>query len=54
MLSFLAETSHPGTRGIDKMHEDLDRTPKRWTWVWLNPLAPLALLRSPLLLLMVG
>ncbi|SJL05157.1 uncharacterized protein ARMOST_08530 [Armillaria ostoyae] len=52
MLLFLPETSHPGTRGIDKMHEDLDRMPKHWTWVWLNPLAPLALLCSPLLLLM--
>ncbi|KAK0455358.1 MFS general substrate transporter [Desarmillaria tabescens] len=52
MLFFLPETSHPGTRGIDKTHENVESAPKRWTWVWLNPLAPLALLRSPLLMLM--
>jgi len=39
----LPETSHPGTRGIDKEHAS-GRYPR---WVWLNPLSGLALLRSP-------
>ncbi|KLO19712.1 MFS general substrate transporter [Schizopora paradoxa] len=43
ILLLLPETSHPGTRGIDKEHES-GRYSK---WVWLNPLSGLALLRSP-------
>ncbi|OCH87265.1 MFS general substrate transporter [Obba rivulosa] len=39
---FLPETSHPGTRGVDKVAET-----GRRTWVWLNPFRCLALLRAP-------
>ncbi|KAI0698008.1 major facilitator superfamily domain-containing protein [Cytidiella melzeri] len=44
---FQPETSHPGTRGIDRQINSEGR-PK---WVWLNPLANIALLRSPNVLL---
>ena len=46
---FQPETSHPGTRGIDRQINSEGR-PK---WVWLNPLTNLALLRSPNVLLVV-
>ncbi|KAG7453248.1 MFS general substrate transporter [Guyanagaster necrorhizus] len=49
MFFFLPETSHPGSRGIDKMLEEEDA--KQRKWVWLNPFSPLALLRSPNLML---
>ncbi|PBK92229.1 MFS general substrate transporter [Armillaria gallica] len=51
MFFFLPETSHPGSRGIDKMREADGPLSKRWKWVWLNPFASLALLRSPNLML---
>ncbi|GBE82904.1 MFS general substrate transporter [Sparassis crispa] len=41
---YLPETSHPGARGVDKSAED---EPEGWRWVWLNPFASIALLRSP-------
>ncbi|KAF8061835.1 major facilitator superfamily domain-containing protein [Lyophyllum atratum] len=44
MLLFFPETSHPGTRGIDKLPAASRK------WVFVNPLRPLALLRSPNLL----
>ncbi|KAH9921917.1 MFS general substrate transporter [Amylocystis lapponica] len=44
-LLYLPETSHPGTRGVDKASLDADST--KWKWVWLNPFACLALLRAP-------
>lgn len=58
MHLWLPETSHPGTRGVDKAIEDdgsanfpagegnAVRT-RAWRWVWLNPLGCLELLRSP-------
>jgi hypothetical protein len=58
---FLPETSHPGSRGIDKLleeeaHVGLDPGAKkrRWRWVWLNPFGALALLRGPNVLLVVS
>ncbi|KAG2021362.1 multidrug transporter, variant 3 [Coprinopsis cinerea AmutBmut pab1-1] len=47
VLLWLPETSHPGTRGIEKI--DAQSLP-RWRPVILNPLRPLALLRSPVML----
>jgi len=41
MWLFFPETSHPGTRGVDKLPEGSSRL------VFVNPLKPLALLRSP-------
>ncbi|KAH7924084.1 MFS general substrate transporter [Leucogyrophana mollusca] len=41
----LPETSHPGTRGIEKLPES-----RRSRFVWINPLGSLWLLRSPNLL----
>lgn len=43
VLAFLPETSHPGTRGVDKMIEKDGKS----GWVWLNPFKAIALLRSP-------
>ncbi|EIN08118.1 MFS general substrate transporter [Punctularia strigosozonata HHB-11173 SS5] len=59
---FLPETSHPGTRGIEKaleaegIHAVSGLAPgevakeRRWKWYWLNPFSSLNLLRSPNLL----
>ncbi|KAF5386894.1 hypothetical protein D9615_002116 [Tricholomella constricta] len=41
MALFFPETCHPGTRGVDKIPEDSSKL------VFVNPLKPLALLRSP-------
>ncbi|GLB35683.1 putative sugar (and other) transporter [Lyophyllum shimeji] len=41
MLLFFPETSHPGMRGMDKVSTGSSR------FVFVNPLKPLALLRSP-------
>jgi len=49
MYFLFPETSQPGARGIDKM--SLEDRPKRF--IFINPLRPLALLRSPNLLLIV-
>jgi len=52
MYFFFPDTSHPGSRGIDKLAAD---DPKRQrTIIFINPLRPLWLLRSPNLLLIVG
>lgn len=45
---FLPETSHPGTRGVDKAEGG------RLRWVWLNPFGSVALLRSPNVTLVVS
>jgi hypothetical protein len=45
MLWFLSETSHPGSRGVDKLELGTARK-----WVILNPFRSLGLLRSPNLL----
>lgn len=45
---FLPETSHPGTRGIDKVARDSQGS--RPAFVWVNPLSSLWLMRSPNLL----
>ncbi len=55
---FFPETSHPGVRGIEKprqtrqIEEDQGGSLKEnhLGWVWVNPLRPLWLLRSPNLL----
>ncbi|KAF8162628.1 MFS DHA1 amino acid exporter [Crassisporium funariophilum] len=47
VVSFFPETSHPGERGVDKLEPGLHPT---WRPVFINPLAPIALLRSPNLL----
>ena len=44
------ETSQPGARGIDKL--TLDDQPQKF--IFVNPLRPLALLRSPNLLFIVS
>lgn len=55
----LPETSHPKTRGIDKLHEvkhpegNESKLSLR-KLVWVNPLASLWLLRSPNLLAVVS
>lgn len=49
-MFFLSETSHPGTRGVDKLVEAEGRS----RWVWLNPFKCLSLLRSPNIMLLVS
>ncbi|KAJ3575473.1 hypothetical protein NP233_g1075 [Leucocoprinus birnbaumii] len=51
VLSFFPETSHPGTRGIDKYKKNGKSLPK-WRPVVLNPFSQLLLLRSPVMLSM--
>ena len=59
VLFFLPETSHPGTRGIDKLSDNSDR-PRDRNWlklnipVILNPFSPLLMLRSPIVLIAVS
>jgi len=48
ILAFFPETYHPGQRGVDKL--DSARA-ARWWPVFINPLRPLGILRSPNLLL---
>ncbi|KXN87022.1 Quinidine resistance protein 1 [Leucoagaricus sp. SymC.cos] len=48
MLFAFPETSHPGTLGVDQQPESSGRN--SWLPVFINPLSPLALLRSPNLL----
>ena len=58
IVFFFPETSHPGVRGIEKtrkarQHEaqrDGSTQPEAVNWVWVNPVKPLWLLRSPNLL----
>lgn len=47
------ETSHPGSRDIDK-YGDAGKSLPKWRPVILNPLTPLAMLRSPIILSVVG
>ena len=52
MFFFFPETSQPGARGIDKLKvEEGDRYRKRL--IFVNPLRPMLLLRSPNLFLIV-
>ena len=44
----MPDTSHPGTRGIDKEFDGKSK------WVWLNPFKCLWFMRSPNLLAMVS
>ena len=44
---FLSETSHPGTRGVDKLEGG------KFKLVWLNPFQSLSLLQSPNVTLVV-
>jgi len=44
----MPETSHPGTRGVDKQFDG------EFKWVWLNPFRCLWFMRSPNLLAMVS
>ena len=48
MYFLFPETSQPGARGIDKLALE-----ERTKFIFINPLRPLALLRSPNLLLIV-
>ena len=48
MFIYLPETAQPGTRGIDGMKHHHSRI------IFINPLRPLALLRSPNLLFIVS
>ncbi|KZT09415.1 MFS general substrate transporter [Laetiporus sulphureus 93-53] len=52
MFRYLPETSHPGTRGVDKLASASECSSKRVGWVWLNPFSSMALLRSPNILAM--
>ena len=60
VIAFLPETSHPGSRGIDKLSNQEDnngfsprKTSSKWKWVWLNPVKSLAVLRGPNILFVV-
>ena len=44
----MPDTSHPGTRGIDKRFDG------KFKWVWLNPFKCLWYMRSPNLLALVS
>jgi len=48
VAAFLPETTHPKTRGVDRLQESLKASgqPHR-KYFWVNPLASLWLLRSP-------
>ncbi|KAF8916710.1 major facilitator superfamily domain-containing protein [Mucidula mucida] len=50
LFTFLPETSHPESRGIDKYRAKLGDS-NGFKWVWLNPFASIAILRSPNILL---
>ena len=52
MYFLLPETSQPGARGIDEM-KAINGIDKSKSFVFVNPLQPLWLLRSPTMLLMV-
>lgn len=51
MLILFPETSHPGTRGIDRRRK---KHPDRSSFKLINPIKPLGLLRSPNLLAVVS
>jgi len=50
---FFPDTSHPGARGIDKLRGP-DSLNKPVGFVFVNPLRPMLLLRSPNLFLIVS
>jgi len=54
VVAFLPETSHPGSRGVEKLACDLIGTHRRWKLGFINPLGALWLLRSPLLMTVVS
>lgn len=56
VITFLPETMHPGTRGIDKakLERVLDIEKRGGGVVLLNPFKALALMKSPVLLLTVS
>jgi len=45
--AFLPETSHYGTRGIDKLRQKEEQGQVRWRKYAVNPLSPLGLLKAP-------
>jgi hypothetical protein len=53
MYSYFPETAQPGTRGIDKL-PGIDSLKHHPRVIFINPLRPLALLRSPNLLFIVS
>lgn len=54
MYLFFPETSQPGTRGIEKLRaSESGSDEKKIGFVFVNPLRPMLLLRSPNLLLIV-
>ena len=53
MYSYFPETAQPGTRGIDNL-SGIDSPKHQPRIIFINPLQPLALLRSPNLLLIVS
>ena len=53
MYSYLPETAQPGTRGIDKL-PGINSPKHHPRFIFINPLQPLALLRSPNLLFIVS
>ncbi|TFK35470.1 major facilitator superfamily domain-containing protein [Crucibulum laeve] len=50
MLALFPETSHPGTRGLDKYKAEGKILPT-WRPIYINPLQALRLLRSPILII---
>lgn len=50
---YLPETSHPDTRGIDKLYEHGELERGKFKWVWLNPFRSLLLMKSPNMILIV-
>ena len=52
MYAYFPETAQPGTRGIDRLQEL--GSLKHSRAIFINPLRPLALLRSPNLLFIVS
>lgn len=53
MFAFFPETSHPNSRGIDKVIRNSDGTKISSGFKIINPFKTLLLLRSPLLIMMV-
>jgi hypothetical protein len=53
ILFLFPETSHPGTRGIDKLQPTSTEAKPR-SLIFINPFKSLLLLRSPNLLAVVG
>ena len=56
ILLFLPETSHPGTRGIDKLATELMEpgVSSSRMFVFVNPFRPLTLMKSPNLMVVVS